>query len=723
MPTKLVIVESPAKAKTLAKILGKEYNIKASMGHVRDLPKSVLGVDVEDGFAPKYVNMPEKKKTVQELKEAANSAASVYLATDPDREGEAISWHLLQAAKLDRDGIPIRRVAFHEITPEAVKAAFQHPRSIDMNLVNAQQARRILDRLVGYKLSPLLWRKVRKGLSAGRVQSAALKLIVDREREITAFKPEEYWVIRAQVAKAVDRDSSFWATLIGMADGEKLALGNGKAAEGILDALRRSSYKVSDVRTKELSRQPAPPFTTSTMQQEAWRKLHFTAERTMRIAQQLYEGLSIGDEGQVGLITYMRTDSTQVAASAVAETRKFVSDKYGDKFLPATARRFVKKGKWAQEAHEAIRPTNVWREPVALKTYLSPEQAKLYELIWNRMVASQMAAVVMDSKTVDVQASDPKGKEYLLRAASSTVTFPGFTVLYTEGKDEDEDGQDGKDQLPALRKGESLNLLDLSKEQKFTQPPARYTEATLVKALEQKGIGRPSTYAAIISVVQERDYVNKLQGKFHALELGMLVNDLLERHFPVVVDLGFTAVMEEDLDEIARGEREWTSVLREFYTPFDAALQEAHEKAERVKFKEEATEETCQKCGKPMVVKMGRFGKFIACTGYPECKTTKPFHVKTGVCCPECGGDLIERRSKKKRVFYGCSKYPECRFSTWRQPIADPCPKCKGLLTIQGKNKVRCIKCNYSGPMPQKSEHDEGAEPRHELVGAGRSGR
>ncbi|MBI2856964.1 MAG: type I DNA topoisomerase [Chloroflexi bacterium] len=722
MSQKLVIVESPAKARTLERILGKGYAIRASMGHVRDLPKSTLGVDIEHDFAPEYSVVKEKKKTIEELRKAVKAASDVFLATDPDREGEAISWHLVQATGLNKDGLPVRRVAFHEITPEAVTAAFQHPRSINMSLVNAQQARRILDRLVGYKLSPLLWRKVRKGLSAGRVQSAALKLIVDREREVTGFTSEEFWVIEAQLAKARDHEASFWATLVGLTGGGKLAVANQAEADDIAANVRAADCQVAEVKRRDVTRQPAAPFTTSTMQQEAWRKLRFTAERTMRVAQQLYEGLQVGQEGQVGLITYMRTDSTQVAASALAEARKFIADKYGARFLPPSPRHFAKRGKWAQEAHEAIRPTTVFREPAALKPYLSAEQLRLYELIWNRMVASQMAAAVLDSVVVDVSAQAKAGLEYLLRATSSTMTFPGFTALYTEGKDEDEEKTGHKFTLPSLRKGEHLEMLDVSPEQRFTQPPPRYTEATLVKALEQKGIGRPSTYASIISVVQQRDYVNKVQGRFHALELGTLVNGMLERHFPVVVDLSFTAHMEEDLDGIARGEKEWVSVLREFYTPFEAALREAQEKAERVKFKEEETGEACPECGKPMVVKMGRFGKFVACTGYPECRTTRPYLVKVGVPCPECSGDLIERVSKKKRTFYGCANYPRCKFITGRRPLATPCPKCKGLLTSWGKGKAKCVKCGYTGPAPGQPAEDEGAlEPV--LAGAGRRNR
>ena len=701
MPQKLVIVESPAKARTLVKMLGKGYEVKASMGHVRDLPKSDLGVDVENDFAPKYVNVKEKKKVVGEIKEAANGASAIYLATDPDREGEATSWHLVEAANLQKDGVPIRRVVFHEITKDAVEAAFRKPRSVDMNLVDAQQARRILDRLVGYKLSPLLWRKVRTGLSAGRVQSSALKLIVDREREISGFKPQEYWVIKAELAKPRRHQESFWADFVGLANGDKIPLETAEQSGTVVEELRRAAYKVEDVRTKELSRQPAAPFITSTLQQESYRKLRFSADRTMRIAQQLYEGLPIGNEGMVGLITYMRTDSTHIAPSALAETREFISKKYGDKYLPHSPRQFVKKSKFAQEAHEAIRPTGVMREPTTLKQYLDADQAKLYELIWKRMVASQMAAMLMNSTTVDVTAHvDPRHQGYLLRAGSSVVTFPGFSTLYTEGKDEGDEFANGKATLPELSAGDPLDLVSLPRpEQRFTQPPARYTEASLIKALEQKGIGRPSTYASIVSVVLQRDYVKKVQGKFHAEELGSVVSDLLAQNFPDVAGLGFTAHMEEELDAIARGEKAWVPVLREFYEPFSKDLTRAMEKVERVKFKEEPAGEPCPTCGRPMVVKLGRYGKFIACPGYPECRTTRPFYIKLGIRCPECGGDIIERESKRKKVFYGCSNYPNCKFITGRRPLATPCPKCKGLLTLYSRGRAKCEKCSYSGPL------------------------
>ncbi len=631
MAKELVIVESPAKARTLTRILGKHFNVKSSLGHVRDLPPNRLGVDVKNGFAPKYVILKEKRKVVKELKEAAEKAAVVYLATDPDREGEAISWHLIKAVELKT--IPVHRVVFHEITEEAIKEAFHQPRQIDMNLVNAQQARRILDRLVGYKISPLLWRKVKSRLSAGRVQSVALRMIAEREREIENFVPQEYWTIEVELAKIAaldDKVSSFKAKLAGLKDGErKLEIHRQEEAEQIASQLRVANYFVAKVSKKRISRHPTSPFTTSTLQQEAWRKLHFTAQRTMKIAQQLYEGLSVGEEGVTGLITYMRTDSTKVAESAIKETRAYIRGKYGAGFLPPRPRLFVKKAKGAQEAHEAIRPTKVSREPNLIKPYLTPDQAKLYELIWKRMVASQMADALFDTTTIEIEAKEPlEGRSYILKATGSIPHFLGFLILYSEGKDEVESEEEGKAPLPALAKGDELRFLDLFPEQHFTQPPPRYNEATLVKALEEKGIGRPSTYAPIISTLRERGYVERKEGRFHPLELGLVVNDLLVGHFSEIVNIDFTARMEEQLDEIARGEENWVGVIGEFYTPFDEMLQKASMQIPKVKVADEPTDEICPQCGRAMVIRMGRYGKFIACSGYPKCKMTKPLNIK-----------------------------------------------------------------------------------------------
>ena len=688
MARKLVIVESPAKARTVSRMLGKSYSVKASIGHVRDLTKWRLGVDVKEGFNPKYEVPKEKRTVVREITEAAKKASSVYLATDPDREGEAISWHLVQAAKLNS----AKRVVFHEVTNEAVAEAFRHPRDIDMDLVYSQQARRILDRLVGYKLSPFLWRKVRRGLSAGRVQSVALRMIVDREREIESFVPQEYWSIDAKLEKAATKES-FVASLVGLASGKKIKIGSEQDANKLCTELENASYAVSQVQKKDAFRQPSPPFTTSTLQQEGWRKLHFTAKRTMAVAQQLYEGLSIGEEGSVGLITYMRTDSVRVAPSALNETRAFIKEKYGDKFLPSKPRIFTKKAKGAQEAHEAIRPTSVRREPASIKHHLTRDQFRLYELIWKRMVASQMSPTILDTTSIDIEARD--GKSYLLRAKSSVVKFPGFAILYSEGKDEAED-EKAENPLPDLVKGESLNLLGLSPEQHFTQPPPRYSEATLVKALEERGIGRPSTYAPTLSTIQDRSYVERIDGRFHPLELGFVVTDILIEHFPDVVDLGFTAQMEEELDQIAQGERGWVPFLQDFYDPFEKTLKTADERMERVKVAEETTDEICSICGRPMVIKWGRYGKFLSCSGYPECKNSKPFLVKTGVKCPKCGGEVVQKQSKKKRFFYGCANYPDCDFITSYKPISQPCPECGGLLVMRGKKRAKCLKCEAS---------------------------
>jgi DNA topoisomerase-1 len=701
MAVKLVIVESPAKARTISRILGKGYEIKATLGHVRDLPKSELGIDVDNDFTPRYIIIRQRRAVINELKKLAASASEVFLATDPDREGEAISWHLITAAKLDNDKIAIRRVVFHEITKEAVEKAFHHPRSIDMNLVDAQQARRLLDRLVGYKLSPLLWRKVQRGLSAGRVQSAALRMIVDREREIQSFVSMEFWTIEAELAKSSPTTNGrFRALLVSLADGSKIIISNQQQAEVIQNELKKADCVVKKITVKEVARQPAPPFITSTLQQEAWRKLRFTAQRTMLIAQQLYEGVPLGEEGSVGLITYMRTDSTHVASSAIGETRDFIAGKYGDRFVPQHPRHFAKKSKYAQEAHEAIRPTRIHREPDQLRSYLKPEQFKLYDLIWKRMVASQMAAALMEATTVEIDAksSEPQ-KSYILKTSSSVVKFPGFITIYSEGKDEEPE-EEKAIILPALEAGDNLVLLDLFPEQRFTQPPFRYNEATLIKALEQKGIGRPSTYAPILSTIQGRGYIYKENGRLCPDEIGFIVSDLLTQHFPEIVDLDFTAQLEEELDEIARGERVWVSVLRDFYTPFEELLKQASTKIEKIKMTK-PTNEICPECGKPMVLKTGRFGKFLACSGYPECKKTMNYVIKTGALCPQCGKEIIERTTKKKRTFYGCSGYPQCQFAINRRPVPKPCPQCGKMLVMYRDGWVKCTACEYKDKLDE----------------------
>jgi DNA topoisomerase-1 len=698
MAKDLVIVESPTKAKTLSRFLGSRYSVRASLGHVRDLPKSQLGVDIEHGFTPKYLVPREKKELIKELRDAVKQARSVWLATDPDREGEAISWHLAEATGVEPT--KVRRVVFHEVTKDAVTEAFRHPRAIDMELVNAQQARRILDRLVGYEISPLLWRKVKGRLSAGRVQSVALRLIVDREREVQAFVPTEYWTIEAELAKhrARGKREHLRASLQSVwgANEKKLEIPNQERAAALVADLRPASFSVADVRRREAHRQPAPPFTTSTLQQEAARKLRFTAKRTMVVAQQLYEGIFLPDEGEsVGLITYMRTDSTNVAASAQQEARAYIAQKYGGDFVPATPRVFTKKARNAQEAHEAIRPTSTFREPARLKAALTSEQFRLYELIWKRFVASQMEAAILDTTQVDIRATaTPSGADYLLRANGSVIKFPGFLEVYREGTDDGEADDDGKQPLPELAVGEALDLIDLVPTQHFTQPPPRYTEATLVKALEEKGIGRPSTYAPTISTIVERGYVERVDRRLIPTELGVTVNDLLVQHFPDIVDVGFTAQLEEQLDDIASGEREWVPVLRDFYGPFHEEVERAAEAMPTVKVEDEPYGENCEKCGRPLVIKMGRFGRFIACSGFPTCRNAKPLLEKVGVRCPACGeGELVVRSSKKGRTFYGCDRFPACAFTVWDRPIAEPCPTCGGFQ-VQTANGPRCLREN-----------------------------
>jgi DNA topoisomerase-1 len=698
MKKSLVIVESPAKARTLARILGSAYELKASMGHVRDLPKSQLGVDVDNLFLPKYMVPRDKSKLVRELKAAAKDASVIYLATDPDREGEAISWHL--AEMIGPDSKKFRRVVFHEITEEAIAQAFKHPRGIDMDLVNAQQGRRVLDRLVGYKISPLLWRKVRRGLSAGRVQSVALRIIVDREREIGKFVQAEYWSVEAELSKRDGAEASaFRALLVGHLNGSKVELHNAAEVHALKTRLATAAYAALKIKARTANRQPPPPFITSTMQQEAWRKLRFTAEQTMAIAQQLYEGLNLGEEGSVGLITYMRTDSTHVARQALAEAREFIGERYGEQYVPAHARTFAGTVKGAQEAHEAIRPTRIRREPSQVRQHLTSNQFRLYDLVWKRMVASQMAAAVFDNVTVDIEARCPEPRaNYLFRSNSSLNRFPGFILVYTESRDTEEEERESR--LPPLADGDLLTLLGLFPEQHFTQPPPRYTEATLIKTLEQFGIGRPSTYAPTISTIRDREYVGKVVGSLKPTELGMIVTDLLGRYFPDIVDVQFTARMENELDEVAEQKRDWVSAVQDFYSPFQISLDKASAEMETVRLPEETVDEVCPQCAKPMVVKTGRFGRFIACSGYPECKYTKSFQVRTGAKCPKCGGDFLQLVNKKNKTFYGCSNYPKCDFALNAKPMADPCPKCGSLVTAYRDKWAKCTKCDYRGKLP-----------------------
>lgn len=714
MSKKLVIVESPAKARTIQKFLGKDYLVDASMGHVRDLPKSELGVDVEHDFAPKYVIPRDKSKVVKELRDRAKGVDSIFLATDPDREGEAIAWHLAQA--IGADPKLMRRIEFHEITKEAILRAVKSPRQLDMMRVDAQQARRILDRLVGYNLSPLLWKKVRRGLSAGRVQSVAARLVVDRERELEAFVAVEYWTVEAELsqkgAKLVRSKIPFFRAILAQVQGNKPELANSEDAGKFQADLEGAGYRVSDVRIKEQVRTPSPPFTTSTLQQESGRRLGFTAKRTMAVAQQLYEGLDVGREGSVGLITYMRTDSTKVAESAIGEVRRYIGEKYGDAGVPESPRVFRARSKGAQEAHEAIRPTSVFREPATIKGHLSSEQYRLYELIWRRFVASQMSSAVYEVTTVDVQAKGGQtGWDYLFRASGSLVKLPGFLSLYREGRDDEETDEDAKKSLPDLSAGEELDLIRLIGEQHFTQPPARYSEATLVKALEEKGIGRPSTYAPTLSTIQDRGYVERVEKRLRPTELGRLVTDLLVENFADVVDVDFTANLEEKLDEVASGDRPWVPVIQEFFGPFHESVLKAGVSIEKVRIEPEMTDEVCEKCGRPMVIRMGRFGKFTGCSGFPECRNAKPILKKVGVACPECEADLVERQTKQRRTFYGCSRYPECNWTSWQRPIPEPCPKCGGLQVQPARGDPRCTRCGT----PEETDDTTPA-----LVGAGK---
>ena len=684
---KLVIVESPAKARTVGKFLGKGYLVKASIGHVRDLLRSSLSVDVSNDFKPYYVVPKEKREVVKELQEAVRGASEVYLATDPDREGEAIAWHLIEVAKIPRN--KAKRVVFHEITKQAIEQAFSNPRSIDMNLVNAQQARRILDRLVGYMLSPLLWRKVRNRTSAGRVQSVALRLIVEREREIQNFVPQEYWSIKAELAKRTPERPSFLAKLVSI-EGKEVDLKSREDVEPILAELEKASYVVQGVKRGTRKKNPAPPFITSTLQQEASKQLGFTAKKTMLIAQQLYEGIPLGEEGPVGLITYMRTDSVHVAEEAQKEARRFIAERFGQELLPPKPPEYKTSAKVAQEAHEAIRPTSVYRTPESVAPYLNKDQLKLYELIWRRFLASQMAPAVYDTISVDILADS----RYLFRAAGSSLRFPGFLVIYQEAKEEEAPSEEEEAMpIPPLEPDEPLDLVKLLPEQHFTQPPPRYTEASLVRTLEEYGIGRPSTYAPIISTLYARGYVKREGKRLVPTDIGFIVSDLLTQHFPDLINVGFTAEMEEDLDRIARGEKDWVKMLREFYSPFAQEVARAERVIEKVELPVEETGLTCELCGSPMVVKWGRFGKFLACSNYPACRNTKPYLVKTGALCPLCGGDIVERKSRKGRTFYSCINYPACSFSTWKRPASTPCPSCGGLMVESGKNEVRCLNC------------------------------
>jgi DNA topoisomerase-1 len=690
---KLVIVESPAKAKTVGRFLGKGYMVRASVGHVRDLLRSQLSVDVENDFAPKYRVPNEKKEVVKEIKQLAKQAEEIFLATDPDREGEAISWHLMEAAQIEPKRT--KRVVFHEITEPAINEAFSHPRQINMDLVNAQQARRVLDRLVGYSISPILWEKVRSRLSAGRVQSVALRLIVEREREIDAFVPVEYWSIGAEF-KPEGLKSTFLAKLIRLDENEP-DLSNEALVQPILHDMETGAYSISKVKHGERKRRPSAPFTTSTLQQEASRKLGFTAKRTMGLAQGLYEGLDVGEGGTTGLITYMRTDSTNVSTLAQTETRQYVQGKYGNDFLPPEPPVYKTKSAGAQEAHEAIRPTSVLRDPEKVKPFLEPAMFKLYQLIWQRFVASQMETAVYETLQVEVTGKTNE-HVYLLRASGSAVKFPGFLVVYEEARNEDVKSEDEDNvRIPAgVAEGQKQELVRLIPEQHFTQPPPRYSEASLVQTLEEYGIGRPSTYAPTISTIQQRGYVERVDRRLIPTETGMQVNDLMMLYFPEIIDYQFTARMEEDLDEIAAGNTQWISVMQEFYGPFAQTVQKAQAEMPVIKTGPEPIGRLCPECGKDLVIRYGRYGKFISCSGFPECRHTEAWLEKIGVTCPKDGGDIVERKTRKGRIFYGCMNYPNCDFTSWKKPLKQPCPKCNGLLVVANKREAQCTNCQES---------------------------
>ncbi len=749
MANALVIVESPTKAKTLTKFLGKDYEVKASGGHILDLPKSKLGVQIDKNFEPEYVTIRGKGPTIKELKAAARRLKRVFLAPDPDREGEAIAWHLVQ--ELKNGAVDFKRLAFYEITRKAVERALTEPRDIDMNMVNAQQARRVLDRLVGYRVSPILWRTVRYGLSAGRVQSVALRMIVEREREIAAFVPEEYWSIAAllETKKRERFEAKLWK--IG---GKTPEIGNEVEAQRLTEELRTGTGVVKEVAQQEKRRSPRPPFKTSTLQQEGYQRLRFTSKRTMMVAQELYEGVEVPGEGTVGLITYMRTDSTRIAAEALEEVRDYIKNRIGEAYLPGEAVIYAKKSATTQDAHEAIRPTSIARTPESLHGALTPTQLKLYTLIWNRFVACQMNPAVFDATTVDVEVGDK-----LLRATGTVLKFDGFLKVYAAGDEAREEGEGTR--LPVVAVGDPLAIRKVTPKQHFTQPPPRFTEATLIKGLEAAGIGRPSTYAAIVSTILTRDYVVKDKGSLKPTDLGMTVTDLLIQNFPDIFQVEFTARMEEELDKVEAGEDDWVKVVRDFYTPFEVDLRQAEARQAELKqsvqqesevecelcgrlmvrkygrngpflacpgYPEcrntkplegdgvpEVSDEVCSKCGSPMVVKTGRFGRFLACSAYPKCKSTASF--KVGVGCPEpgCGGQLVEKRTRRGKMFYGCDRYPECKFALWQRPVATPCRACGAPFMVYRETKAAgphyyCNRCKAVASIEAEGEISEAAE-------------
>ncbi len=696
MADKLVIVESPSKAETISKYLGKGYSVTASMGHIIDLPRSNIGIDIENDFEPKYITIRGKGELLNSLKKVAKNAKKVYLATDPDREGEAISWHLARALNIDMDSEC--RVCFNEITKTAVKKAMNEPRKIDSDLVDAQQARRVLDRIVGYKISPILWAKIKKGLSAGRVQSVAVRMICDREDEIEAFVPREFWDITA-IFEDVKTKKQFKAYLIEQNGGKK-EFKNEDEANSVLAKLKGAKYAVSDVKVNVNQRIPAPPFTTSTLQQEASRKLNFQSKKTMQVAQGLYEGIELNKNEKVGLITYMRTDSLRISNEAVAAVRGYIGESYGDKYLPKSARVFKTK-KNAQDAHEAIRPTDVTLTPASIKNKLSNDQYKLYKLVWERFVACQMEAAVIENIACDI-----KGGEYVFRANGSRVLFDGFMKVYVEGTDSE--NEEKKTTLPALEVGDAVLDKGIDAKQHFTQPPQRFTEATLIKLLEEKGIGRPSTYMPTITTILARGYVVREKKSFLPTELGRVTTELLKNNFKDIVDLKFTANMESRLDDVETGKVEWKEILRDFYPPFDKVLKKAESEVSKVKIQDEVSDVACEKCGRMMVYKMGKYGKFLACPGFPACSNAKPIRIETGVKCPKCGKEILQKKSKKGKIYFGCEENPKCDFMTWDTPLKDKkCPKCGGIMLEKkfgGKVKEICANqaCGYGAEEGKK---------------------
>ena len=692
---KLVIVESPAKAKTIGKYLGRGYKVTASMGHVRDLPASTLGIDVENGYTPKYITIKGKQKLVKELKAEAKKCDGVLLATDPDREGEAISWHLANILGLDPSAP--NRVTFDEITKKGVKEGMAHPRAINIDLFNAQQARRELDRLVGYKLSPFLWKKIRRGLSAGRVQSVAVRLIRDRELEIENFKPDEYWNIDALLNPQGEK-GEFTARLAATADGKKLTVTNKQQADGILAALDGRDYTITKIEKGKRRRQPSPPFITSTLQQDASRAFGFSATRTMRAAQTLYEGVDIAGHGTVGLITYMRTDSLRIAAEAQAAAKNFIAERWGDNYVCKTARKWKSRSATAaQDAHEAIRPSMPELTPDEVEQSISGDTAKLYRLIWSRFMASQMADCIQDTVSASITAGD-----YLFRASGFRVSFDGFTALYEESTD---DAKKKETALPPLEEGQTLKLKKLTADQKFTQPPPLYTEATLIHALEENGIGRPSTYAPIITTIVDRGYVEKDQKKLKTTPLGQAVNTVMMEQFPDIVNVKFSADMEKKLDVVEAGQADWVKTIDDFYQGFEKSLEQAEKNMEgkRIKVEDIPTDEICEKCGRPMVIKSGRYGKFVACSGFPECRNAHPLVKDTGGLCPLDGGHMLVRKSAKGRVYYGCSNYPKCNYMTWDEPVPEKCPQC-GSTLFKKKGQLYCAKegCGFVKAIEKK---------------------